>query len=111
MSRATSPGVVLLYAILFGPQVMVMLGAIVLLFQAPSPKPVGCEDDPVTLAIFSADNTKVKAPAAARVSRICGCSRMVRLSFIPPCTANAAETAPPEYAVAGRQETFHDVHG
>ncbi len=57
---------------------------------APSPVPVGCEHEPVTLGIFSADRTKVNAPAAARVRRVCGCSRITRRSFTAPCTRKGA---------------------
>ena len=61
--------------------------------MAPKPVPVGCEHDPVTLGIFSAERTKAKAPAAASVRRACGRSATIFFTFKAPTTTNGAETA------------------
>lgn len=51
---------------------------------APTPVPVGCEDDPVTLGSLIAESTKVKAPAVASRSLFSGCSLTSLTTRYPP---------------------------
>ncbi len=74
---------------------------------APRPVPVGCEQEPVTLGIFIADRTKVNAPDAARVSFICGCSRMILMTLTAPWATNGADTRPhPMQCSGGRKPSM-----
>jgi hypothetical protein len=60
---------------------------------APSPVPVGWDDEPVTEGNLIAERTKVKAPAAPSNNVASGCSLMVRLIARVPWMTKGAATA------------------
>ena len=68
---------------------------------APSPVPVGCELDPVTDGIFSAESTNVNAPAAPSSSFVSGSSRTWRTTARAPWTTNGAATTVQAAACSG----------
>ena len=68
---------------------------------APNPVPVGCELDPVTDGIFSADSTNANAPAAPSRSLVSGSSRTCLTTARAPCTTNGAATTVHTAACSG----------
>lgn len=71
--------------------------------MAPSPVPVGCEQDPVTEGIFKAESTKAKAPEAASVIRASGRSATIwRMRRAPITTKGAEAIYQPRHWAAGR---------